>query len=165
MNKLNNVHAPSEFNLKKIIDLVLRNYKKFIFSVIIIVGLAYVMNRFTIPAYEVSASMLIKQDSKRGGGDKADYMNSGLFDEYQNFQNELWVLKSAPVIEQTIRNLNLTVRYFRKKEYLTMDAYGEVPFRVMFSPKHLQPINTRFVLSFLGNGNFELKAESKEVPI
>jgi capsular exopolysaccharide synthesis family protein len=130
----------------------------------IAIGLAYLINHFSSPVYQISSSILVKEnETQRSGGDVNNFINSNLFGNNQNFQNELWVIKSAPVIEQTIRNLDLEVSYYRKDGFQFHDAYQDVPFQVSYLPNHAQPLNVRFNISFLNNGSFQLKAASKEV--
>lgn len=150
-----------ENDLKKISELFFRNYKLFIICLTIALGLAYLFNRYSIPVYEINSSLLIKEDTKQGGG-MNDFLNSNLFGKNQNFQNELWVLQSTPVIRETVKNLDLSVSYYKKEGFQTKDAYREAPFRVLYSPNHLQPINVKFDISFLGNGNYRLKGEKKD---
>jgi len=85
---------------------------------------------------------------KNPGQNVNDFLNSGLFGVNQNFQNELWVLKSSPVVEQTIRNLDLTVSYFRKEGFQYLEVYNNKPFRVLLLQNHVQPVNLRFNLFF-----------------
>ncbi len=86
-----------------------------------------------------------------------DYLNSSLFGKNQNFQNELWVIKSSPVLDQTVRNLDLSVTYYKREKFQYRDAYQDAPFRVYFSTNHPQPVNVRFVLTFLAQGYFQVK--------
>lgn len=159
-------HLPNreDSDLHKIIELVSRNYKLFIASLAAALFLAFLINRLTIPEYRISASLLIKEDSKSSqNGNMNDFLNSSLFGVNQNFQNELWVLKSSPVIEQTIRNLDLMVSYSRKKGFQYLDAYSNVPFRVLLLNDHVQPENVRFSISILDKENFLIKSRSKKV--
>lgn len=149
--------------LLKIYKLLIRNFKLFIGSLIFFIGFAYLVNHYSVPIYEVSTSILIKDDTKQGGGNMTDYLNSNIFGKKQNFQNELLILKSAPVIEQTVRNLDLTVSYNRKVDFQWVDAYKEVPFRILFSANHIQPIGVRFNIKFNKDGSFYIKGKSDEV--
>lgn len=150
-------------DLQKIIELVSRNYKFFILSVFVTIGIAYLINRFMIPEYKISSSLLIKEESKHQGGNVNEFINSSLFGVNQNFQNELWMLKSTPVLEQTIRNLDLTVNYYQKEGFQYLDAYDNMPFRVLLLKDHVQPLNVRFSVSILDKGNFQIKASAKQV--
>ena len=156
-----NFNLQEENDLKKITELILRNYKLFIIWIILALGLAYIVNRFSIPVYKISSSVLIKEDTKQSGGNDANnYLNSSLLRVNQNFQNELWVLKSSPVIEQTVKNLDLSVSYFRKKGFQYLDAYKNAPFHIVFQRNHVQPVNVRFLISFINKEYFQLRAES-----
>jgi tyrosine-protein kinase Etk/Wzc len=150
-------------DLKQFVQLVTRNYKIFIIGVVVAIGLAFLAIRFMTPSYKVSSSLLIKEDTQRQNQNMNDFLNSSLFGISKNFQNELWVLKSTPVIEQTIQNLNLTTGYYIKKGLKHEDIYGKAPFRVLLLPNHIQPVNVRFRISILENGNFEIKAKGKDV--
>lgn len=165
MSQLKNPNLQEENDLKKILDLVLRNYKLFIISVIIALGLAVFKTRTSKPIFSISASILIKEDSKQSSGGKGinDFLNSSLLGVNQNFQNELWVLKSSPVIEKTVTNLDLSVSYYRKKGFLYLEAYKEVPFKVLYMSNHLQPLFVRFNIQFISGDKFLIKGESEDV--
>ena len=150
-------------DLKRAIELVVRNYKLFIFSIVFCIGLAVLTNYFSKPVYQITSSILIKEDGTKTRSNMNDFLNSSLFGENQNFQNELWVLKSAPVIQQTIQNLDLNVTYFKEQRFRNVDAYKIAPFRVLFSKDHVQPLNVVFNITFLKDGSYQLKSEGKDV--
>ncbi|HEY5535527.1 MAG TPA: hypothetical protein VIL99_11435, partial [Ignavibacteria bacterium] len=161
MSESQNINLQEENEFKKVTELISRNYKLFIAGIIVALGMAYIVNRFSIPVYKISSSVLIKEDTKlSGGSDANNYLNSSLFRMNQNFQNELWILKSSPVIEQTIINLDLSVSYYRKKGFQYFDAYKNAPFHIVFQQDHVQPINVRFYISFMNKEYFEIRAES-----
>jgi tyrosine-protein kinase Etk/Wzc len=163
MLQTQNINIQEENEFKKFSELFLKNYKIFILSIIIAIGLAFLKNRYSIPIYKISASILIKENKNQQGSsaDVNDFLNSNLLGKNQNFQNELWVIKSSPVIEQTIRNLDLSINYYSKKGFQYFDAYEDVPFKILFMQNHPQPVNVRMKLSFLNDSNFLLTAESK----
>ncbi len=150
-------------DLKQFVQLITRNYKLFIVSVIIAIGIAFLAIRFMTPLYKVSSSLLIKEDTQNQSGNMNDFLNSSLFGVNKNFQNELFVLKSTPVIEQTIRNLDLTTGYYQKKGLKQHDVYGKAPFRVLLLQNHVQPVNVRFRISIQDDSHFEIKAKAKNV--
>jgi len=164
MSQINNVNLQEDNDLKKATELLLRNYKLFILSILISLGLAFFKNYTSIPIYRISSSVLIKENTERSGSrDMNDYLNSSLLGNNFNFQNELWVLQSSPVIEKTVKNINLSVSYFYKSDFKYLDAYRSAPFRILFSPNHVQPLNVKFEITFNKSGTFYLKAESERV--
>lgn len=166
MAQSQNINLLQDNDIQKVIKLIKRNYKYFIFSLIIAFGVATLINIYLTPVYKISSSILIKEDQKQGsGGNMTDFLNSSLFGKDQNFQNELWVLKSSPVIEKTIKNLDLIVNYYRKDGLQNADAYKDAPFRILYLKSHVQPVNVLFDISFRKGGYFQLKAKSKKVAL
>jgi tyrosine-protein kinase Etk/Wzc len=164
MSKPQNINLQEENDFKKIAELIKRNYIYFLLSLIIAMGLAFVKNFLSVPIYQVTSSVLIKEDTKQGGGGSMnDFLNSSLFGKDQNFQNELWTLQSTPVIEQTIKNLDLSVSYFRKEQFLEFDAYKEAPFKILYSKDHIQPLNARFNITFQSPGKFTLTSQGEKI--
>lgn len=159
-----NFNLQEDNELKKVSDLFTRNYKLFIFWIIIAVGLAFIVNRFSVPVYKISSSILIKEkNQQQPGGVVNDFLNSSLFFNNQNFQNELWVIKSTPVIEQTVRNLDLSISYYAKNGWKYVDAYKNIPFQVSFLPDHPQPLDVRFRIIFVDDNYYRIEAEADNV--
>jgi len=153
-----------ESDLKLFIQSVTKNYKVFVICIVIAIGFTYLVNWVMTPKYKISSSLLISEEARRNtGGNVNEFLNSNLFDVNQNLQNELWLLKSAPIVDQTIKNLNLTVSYYKKTKGFYRDIYGNVPFRVLLMPNHIQPVNVRFEISIKDNNNFELVAKGNDV--
>jgi len=110
MHRTHNLNVQEESDLRKLADLFIRHYKLFILCVLFSLLIAYLINKFTKPVYEITASVLIKEEVRGNSNrDVNDFLNSNLFGRNQNFQNEVWLIQSSPVIEQTIINLDLSV--------------------------------------------------------
>jgi capsular exopolysaccharide synthesis family protein len=166
MSQINNINLQEDNDLKKVAELILRNYKLFIVSILIAIGIAFLVNYYSIPVYKISASVLIKENTDQtSSSGMNDFLNSSLFGKNQNFQNELWVFKSLPVFKNTVKNINLSVSYFKKKDFQEVDVYHSAPFRILYSPAHVQPIGVRFYLTFNKGGSFKIKAESEKIDL
>lgn len=163
MSQPQNINIQEETDIRKIIDLVLRNYKIFLICLILALLVATAVNHYLTPLYKISSSILIKEEKKQETRQEVnDYLNSSLLGTNQNFQNELWILKSSPVIERTITNLDLQVSYYRKDGPRYVDAYKEVPFRIQFLRSHIQPVGVRFYITFHKKDYYYITAESNE---
>lgn len=164
MNKYINSGIKDDNDLKKVSDIFSRNYKLFIFFLVFALGVAFLVNKYSIPEYRISSSILIKEKNQQpAGGNVNEFLNSNLLFSNQNFQNELWVIKSTPVIERTIRNLDLTTTYYSKSGLQFADAYKNIPFQVSFLPDHPQPLNVLFKITFVSDTYFKVEAEGKNV--
>lgn len=162
MSQTHNVHIQEENEVHKILEQVTRHYYLFIIGIVVALGIALLINQFSIPNYKVSASVLILEENNQQPNIN-DYINSNLFGSSQNLQNELEVIKSSPVLEQTVKNLNLPVIYFTKNVFRYIELYKNNPFHIQYLNSHVQPLNTRIEVSFNGGDTFTLRAESKEV--
>lgn len=166
MSQTPNLNIPEEYDIKKLVSLALRHYRLFLFCIVIAAVIAALFNHYSTALYKVSSSILIKEDLDQSAtGPQNDYLNSRLVQSSKNFQNELWILKSAPVLEQTIKNLGLQVSYYRKEGINYKEAYKEVPFRILFLNDHVQPVGVRFFITFQNGEYFHLTAESKKVSL
>ncbi|NJO69302.1 MAG: polysaccharide biosynthesis tyrosine autokinase [Bacteroidetes bacterium] len=163
MSQTHNVNLQEENELQKIWEQVTRHYYLFIFGIVLALGIAFIINQYSTPVYKISSSILIKENQRQQ--DMGDFINSNLFGTNQNLQNELLLLKSSPVISQTIRNLDLPVSYYQKKGFQKVDAYKNVPFRVMYLRNHVQPVRVQFEITFSQGNSFRIKAESEEVAL
>jgi tyrosine-protein kinase Etk/Wzc len=159
----NNINLHEDNDLKKVSDLLIKNYRFFIISVFLALGAAFALNHISVPVYKIAGSVLIKENTdKTSSTGMNDFLNSSLFGKNQNFQNELWVLQSLPVFKNTVKNINLSVSYFQEKHFLDRDLYNTAPFHILYSPAHIQPVGIRFYISFYKGGNFSIKAKSKK---
>lgn len=165
MNNSKFAGSYGDSDLKRLLELFINNYKLLIFSVFVTMGLAFAANYFMTPKYKISSSLLIKDGDNRSysGGNTTEYLNSRLFQVDRNFQNELWVLKSTPIIEQTVRNLDLDIVYYQKEGLRYREVYNKLPFRIILLYNHIQPVGVRFKLKFTDSNEFEINASGKTV--
>ena len=94
-----------------------------------IVGLttAYYLRR-TIPEYNVSATILIK-DAKKDVGDAmseiAAFQDLGMFSDSRNsLDNEIEILKSRSLLAKVIKELNLNVQYKSLSVFICWHRYS-----------------------------------------
>lgn len=164
MSQLPQVNILEDNEIQKIVEQIKRNYYWYIISVIFSLGVAYFLNQYTKPTYQVSSSILIKDDKgKLNMG--SDYLNSSLIGKSNNLQNELEIMKSSKVLEQTVKNLDLTVNYYQKRNFQFIDLYARCPFQIKYQNNHIQPLNAYIQITFLGNGEFVLNSESDYVTL
>ncbi len=158
------ISTQEDSDIIRALNLFTRNYKILALCVIIALAMAFLFNRFAIPVYRITASLLILEEGRAGiGGETEDYINQDLFGTNQGFQNELYVMKSSPVIEQAVKNLDLTISYFQKAGLRQIDSYKITPFRVLLLQDHVQPINIRFMVTLHEGDKFTIKAEAENV--
>ena len=88
-----------KFTFLRIYKLLLRNIWIILPCVILALGIAFIYNRYKVPTYWVSSTILLKEDAEdRSYG--AKFINSELLASKQNLQNELEIIESYPVSGQ-----------------------------------------------------------------
>ena len=147
----------------KIIKLIFRNIWWIIPFVMVSVGIAYVVNRYTIPSWYVSSTLLIKEDSRnRWNNNGPNFINNDLLSGTRNLQNELQILQSIPLIEQTVKNLDLEVAYYEYWDFLYYSAYKTAPFKVFIFKEHPQLIETLFDITFNSDGSYQVEIKKQD---
>jgi len=165
MAQSKNIIIQEEDNVKKILELIFKNYIYFILCPFLALCVAFFINRYSVPIYSASSSILIvgnKNSQSGSSGNANDFLYGNLFGSNQNLQNELYIMKSNPVIEKTVRNLDMSVTYYSKGRFNYYEVYKNSPFVISYLSNHPQPYNIKLNITFLDKESFNINAESKE---
>ncbi|MBT7895531.1 MAG: polysaccharide biosynthesis tyrosine autokinase [Flavobacteriales bacterium] len=109
-DNLNNLDSEDSIDLKKAFFKYLFFWKYFLLSVVICLATAFTYIRYTDKILETNAKIKIldKKDSALELPSAEDLFSSSKI----NLENELEVIKSYSILEQVVRNLNLTTSVF-----------------------------------------------------
>jgi capsular exopolysaccharide synthesis family protein len=110
-----------QINFKRVADRAIRYWYIILLSLIISVSVAYLMNRYSTRIYPVKASIIIRE-SEENVGAKFLY-NNELLTEYRNFYNEIYIMKSYPLLQEVVEDLGFDVSYFREGDIKTTEYY------------------------------------------
>ena len=146
----------STFSFANIYTAVILNWKWFVLSLIICIGLAAVYLRYTTPIYQASAKLLIKDNDQNGGGRSANMLNSatlGMISNSNGFDNELEILTSHSLAQQAVRDLKLYVNYYHVGKVKDELLYKTQPINVDMDPSHLEKLNAPINLKIERTGN------------
>ncbi len=126
MSELPNVEtgkdAPAiQINFKRVLDRIIRLWYIIAITLTISLAAAYLINRYSTRIYPVRASIIIKENEESAGA-KFLY-NNELVNPYRNFLNEIYIMKSYPLLQEVIEDLGFQVSYYREGEILTTEYY------------------------------------------
>jgi len=156
------------FSFANIYTAVILNWKWFVLSLIICIGLAAVYLRYTTPIYQASAKLLIKDNNQDGGGRSANMLNSatlGMISNSNGFDNELEILTSHSLAQQAVRDLKLYVNYYHVGKVKDVLMYKTQPINVDVDPSHLERLNAPIDLKIERTGNSYHVTGSYFVPV
>lgn len=134
----------------------------FVASVLICAGLAFAYLRYQVPVYEVSSSILIKEDEKKGGNSALSAMQDfGMLSMTSNFDNELEILKSRTLIKKVVSRLNLYTSITREQSFgYDIPLYKNAPLDVFMTAEEADKLegNIRLQLAYAPTGQLTVTA-------
>ena len=119
------------FNILEIISPYLRNWKSYAISVTLCIIGAIVYLRHSTPIYQVSTSLMLKDEKKGGGsiGALSEFEDLGLLGEGSSkVENELEILKSRYLVSRVIGKLNTNISYWKTDSFKKIAFYKKAPF-------------------------------------
>lgn len=128
-------------------------------SVALSLAIAWAINKFAPPTYRASSSVLIKDDSKRpGSGRQANFLAAfDIFRTQQNLQNEMGILQSNLLNQQTVFDLNLYIKYMTSSRFSRQkDVYNNTPFFIVLDTAYLQLINVNIDFEKISNNKIKI---------
>ena len=103
----------------------------FVVSVLACLIGAWVYLHFQTPVYQVSASIMIKDDKKGGGGGSTSDLENlgigGMITSTQSIDNEIEVLRSKTILKEVVNNLELYITYYDEDEFPKKELYQTSP--------------------------------------
>ena len=122
----------------------------FIATVMVCLIGAWIYLRMATPVYNISATVLIKDDKK--GGNTGNMMGleelglSGLISSSQNIDNEIEVLRSKTLVKEVINQLNLYVSYADEDEFPSKNVYKTSPVLVSLTPQEAEKLSDPMIV-------------------
>ena len=148
----------SSFNFQTIYTTFILNWKWFVISVFICLGIGFLYLRYTTPIYNTKAKLLIKDDDdrryRRGGIQGLESMsNLGIISNSYGIENEQEILTSTTIAEQAVRDLKIYVTYYIKGRIKERLIYKKQPLNIDMDYAHLDKMNKPIKLSIKRDGN------------
>ena len=153
----------NDFQFKEVLDKYIVHWQWFAICACVSLFLAFLYLRYTVPQYQASTTILVKDDKKGGMLSElsafADLgMGGGL---KSNVDNEIEILKSRTLVESTVKKLNLNVALIDRGKIVDREIYNEAPIAVYFLDKTNLFYEHKMDLKYtaLTSNTFELENE------
>lgn len=115
-------------NLRPIISKYLYHWPIFVLSIIITLTLGAIYLKNSRPVYNVKAKLAIKDEKNKTATDKAAALEQlNISTEPKLAESELEILKSRPLINTIVNDLQLWCNYYEEGTYTTYDIYATTP--------------------------------------
>ncbi len=134
----------------------------FVASIILCLAGAWLHLRQTTPVYNISASVVIKDDKKGGnsGGNLTALEGLGLVSSVSNIDNEIEILRSKTLIKHVVSELNLYTTYSAPGSFNDVELYKSSPVRVGLTPQEADKLSgpALFELTLSPGNTLDVKA-------
>lgn len=145
-----------QINFKRVLDRVIRLWYVVVSCLAVALVIAFLTNRYSKRIFPVKASIIIKENEENAGA-KFLY-NNELINPYRNFLNEIYIMKSYPLLQGVVEDLGFQISYFREGEILTTEYYDHefpVKFHVLKTAK--MPYGTQMYFQVNDANTFSLQ--------
>jgi len=128
----------------------------FILSILFFGCIAFLNNRYTVPEYSVSTTLLIRDDNNTQLGAENLLEGLELFSGKKNLKNEIVILSSYSLCKKVIAELNLGISYYQHGFLQTNELFRNSPFKIEVDSFHLQLTGVNFQIIPLNNEEFTI---------
>lgn len=163
--------SEKKIDVRAILMKYLSYWKWFVFSIVFFLGIAAAYIYFTLPQYQITTSILFKDDQKGGTTELNMEHNMGVVFRRNNVENEIEILKMSPAGEEVVRKNHLYATYIEMSPLFGLDKiipnfpkrktavlYGdELPVKVILSEEQLNALGKdglKFDLTANPDGNY-----------
>lgn len=119
-------------NYKGFLLVALKYWYLFVIIFPLCLGLAYYKIKSTPPSYRATSMLLIKDDEKSGQQiEEAVFKEMGLSSRNKKIENEVFILRSIPLMKRVIETGSLNYLYYTADRFKKNDLYNQSPVKVV----------------------------------
>ena len=126
-------------DVKELLFKYLIHWPWFVGAVVACLIAAWVYLYVSTPVYNISATVLIKDDKKGGSAGMLSGLESlgldGMVSSSQNIDNEIEVLRSKTIVKEVVEDLGLYISYTDEDEFPSRNMYKTSPVQVSLTPQ------------------------------
>ena len=157
-------------DVKELLFKSLIHWPWFVGAVVACLIAAWVYLHISTPVYNISATVLIKDDKKGGGAGMLSGLESlgldGMISSSQNIDNEIEVLRSKTIAKEVVEDLGLYISYVDEDEFPSKNMYKTSPVQVSLTPQEAdlldKPMVVKMALQPQGSINVNVKIGDDE---
>jgi len=157
-------------DVKELLFKYLIHWPWFVGTVVACLIAAWVYLYMSTPVYNISATVLIKDDKKGGSAGMLSGLESlgldGMVSSSQNIDNEIEVLRSKTIVKEVVEDLGLYISYTDEDEFPSRNMYKTSPVQVSLTPQEAdlleEPMIVEMALQPQGSMDVTVKIDDDE---
>lgn len=159
----NEINRFENMDYARILNNALKHWYIFAICFSIAMGVAWFVNKTTIPIYCAGTTVLLKDE---GNGGQLYDLTQGfkLASEQRNLENLRYIYTSSKMVSRAITGNGFEVSYYHIGHFIDTEIYGhEVSYRVNFDTLHTQPIGAIFEVNFISQNKVKMHVVGENV--
>ena len=145
--------SEEQVNIQELLFRYLIHWPWFVVSIIICIACAWGYLRLTTPIYNISATVLIKDEKKGGGASMSSDLEKmgleGFVSSSSNVDNEIEILRSKSLAREVVNNLGLFVTYMDEDEFPSKELYHTSPVLVSLTHQEADKLPGRMEINMI----------------
>ena len=145
--------SEEQVNIQELLFRYLIHWPWFVVSIIICIACAWGYLRLTTPIYNISATVLIKDEKKGGGASMSSDLEKmgleGFVSSSSNVDSEIEVLRSKSLAREVVNNLGLFVTYMDEDEFPSKELYHTSPVLVSLTHQEADKLPGRMEINMI----------------
>ncbi|HAC24878.1 MAG TPA: hypothetical protein DCE81_08180, partial [Cytophagales bacterium] len=117
---------------------------------------------YTQRIYPISASIIIREKEETSGAELL--YNNALINQYRNYLNEPYILRSYPLVMRAVEKLNFTVGVYKEGRIVTTELYNSLPVQIHHVARG-EKAGSRYHFTLLDTARFRLETIDAPSPV
>ena len=152
---------PINIDVKRIIYRAIQYWYVVVLTLGIALLITFFKTRYAVKIFPVTASILIKEQEQTSQG-KLLY-NNPLVSGFRNYLNEPYIIRSYPIVQRNLEDLNFGSSFFKEGNVLTTELY-DIPVKGKVLDDGGQAVR-KFYFTVLNNHKYQLSPDGDEIQI
>jgi tyrosine-protein kinase Etk/Wzc len=145
-------------DIKRYLFRMLSNWYWFVIALFITLSVAYYINRFSEPEYNVGgATVMVRHERMRSAGMEAFLGDIGLLSDRTTIQNQMEILRSFSLNRRVMDELDFDITYVAIGRFKNAQLYQPADFSVNYSKEHIQRIGYPIYITILSENEYHLE--------
>ncbi|MGF1587439.1 MAG: polysaccharide biosynthesis tyrosine autokinase [Bacteroidales bacterium] len=145
-------------DIKKYLFKIFLNWYWFVLAVFISMSIAYYINRFSEPVYNVGGStVIVRHERMRSAGMEAFLGDIGLLNDRTTIQNQMEILRSFSLNRRVMDELDFDITYVALGRFKNAQLYQTADIKVNYSKAHVQRTDYPVYVTILSKHEYHLQ--------
>ncbi|WP_439883040.1 polysaccharide biosynthesis tyrosine autokinase [Pontibacter sp. MBLB2868] len=148
-------------DVQKLLNKALMHWYFIVASVMVGLLGAFLVNRYTIPQFEVQSTVMISKPVDEGASAAAILYGSEVFKGSKSLSNEIMLLKTKALALKTLQQLDFGISYYQQGNVKLTETYNTSPIHVVVDSATVNfPYGVLLKVNFLNSKSYQISTEN-----